>query len=168
MTPQEFDAFYTASFSRVAGQIYAITGDWGEAQDAVQDAFIRAWDHRRTFDLEHAPEAWIRITAWRLAVSRWRRVTRGLRLAERYHERRTVEPPGDAHLLLTAALRELPEVERRALVLHYLCDLSVEQVAVETGSTTSAVKSRLARGRAGLAAGLVDDTAVHEGAKPRD
>ena len=168
MTPQEFDAFYTASFSRVAGQIYAITGDWGEAQDAVQDAFIRAWDHRRTFDLEHAPEAWIRITAWRLAVSRWRRVTRGLRLAERYHERRTVQPPGEAHLMLAAALQELPETQRIALVLHYLCDLSVEQVAVETGSSISAIKSRLARGRAALATSLVDNTGVHEGVKSRD
>jgi RNA polymerase sigma-70 factor (ECF subfamily) len=75
MTPQEYDAFYAASFSRLTGQLYAMTGDWSEAQDVVQEAFIRAWDHRRTFDLGAAPEAWIRTTARRLAVSRcgaWR------------------------------------------------------------------------------------------------
>ncbi len=38
-----------------------------------------------------------------------------------------------------------------ALVLHHLCDLSVEQVASETGAPVGTVKARLSRGRAALA-----------------
>jgi RNA polymerase sigma-70 factor (ECF subfamily) len=51
-------------------------------------------------------------------------------------------------------LRELTEHQRRAVVLHHLCDLSIEDVATETGATVNAVKARLARGRAALAANL--------------
>ncbi|MEV7326494.1 SigE family RNA polymerase sigma factor [Streptomyces sp. NPDC093970] len=158
MTPQEFDAFYAASFSRLTGQLYAMTGDWSEAQDVVQEAFIRAWDRRRTLDPDNAPESWIRTTARRLAVSRWRRLARGLHLAGHHHrhETLTVEPPSEEHLVLVAALRELPEAQRSAVVLHHMCDLSLEQVAAETGAGLSAVKSRLARGRAALAARLGD------------
>ncbi|MEV6979621.1 SigE family RNA polymerase sigma factor [Kitasatospora sp. NPDC093806] len=168
MTPQEFDAFYTASFSRLTGQLYALTGNWSEAQDVVQEAFVRAWDRRRTFDLDSAPEAWIRTTARRLALSRWRRLTRGLQLAGRHHrEDPPVEPPTDEHLMVVAALRELPEAQRTALVLHHMCDLSVEQVAAETGAGVSAVKSRLARGRAALAAELTDRNPTREEGKLR-
>ncbi|MEY9850317.1 SigE family RNA polymerase sigma factor [Streptacidiphilus sp. MAP5-3] len=166
MTPQEFDAFYAASFSRLTGQLYAMTSDWSEAQDVVQEAFIRAWDRRRTFDTDEAPEAWIRTTARRLAISRWRRLARGLHLAGRHHpqEPPTVEPPTEEHLMLVTALRDLPEAQRSAMVLHHMCDLSVEQVAAETGASVSAVKSRLARGRTALAARLGDlPTAGSEG-----
>ncbi|MFJ5229536.1 SigE family RNA polymerase sigma factor [Kitasatospora sp. NPDC088391] len=169
MTPQEFDAFYSASFSRLTGQLYALTGDWSEAQDVVQEAFIRAWDRRRGLDPGEAPEAWVRTTARRLARSRWRRLARGLHLAGRDHGREppAVEPPGEEHLVLVAALRDLPEAQRCALVLHHMCDLSVEQVAAETGAGVSAVKSRLARGRNALAAVLTDQTPTGEEGKLR-
>uniref|UniRef100_UPI0037BCC6EA SigE family RNA polymerase sigma factor n=1 Tax=Streptomyces olivaceoviridis TaxID=1921 RepID=UPI0037BCC6EA len=163
MTPQEFDAFYAASFSRLTGQLYAMTSDWSEAQDVVQEAFIRAWDRRRTFDPDDAAEAWIRTTARRLAISRWRRLARGLHLARRHHhEPRTVEPPTEEYLMLVIALRDLPEAQRSAMVLHHMCDLSIEQVAAETGASVSAVKSRLARGRTALAARLGDQPPTSE------
>ena len=77
MTDDQFRAFYTAAFSRVVGQVYLLTGDLGEAQDVVQEAFIRGWDHRRRFASGDNPEAWIRTVAHRLAVSRWRAARSG-------------------------------------------------------------------------------------------
>jgi RNA polymerase sigma-70 factor (ECF subfamily) len=53
--------------------------------------------------------------------------------------------------MLTAALRQLPITHRTALALHYLLDLSVDDVAIETGAPVGTVKSWLSRGRAGLA-----------------
>jgi sigma-70-like protein len=38
-------------------EIYAMCGNLIEAQDCVQEAFIRAWDRRRSLDLDQAPEA---------------------------------------------------------------------------------------------------------------
>lgn len=74
MDAEEFDDFYAVSFQRLVGQVYAMTGDRDEAQECVQEAFVRAWSHRRQLEKAHAPEAWVRTTAYRLAVSRWRRM----------------------------------------------------------------------------------------------
>jgi DNA-directed RNA polymerase specialized sigma24 family protein len=57
----DFDSFYRASRSRLLGFVYALTGDVAEAQDAVQEAFVRAWQRWSTVS-EHAdPEAWVRL-----------------------------------------------------------------------------------------------------------
>ncbi|MEU5895428.1 MULTISPECIES: SigE family RNA polymerase sigma factor [Streptomyces] len=154
MTEDEFDAFYAAAFPRLVGQLYALTGDHGEAQDVVQEAFVRAWDRRRSFLADEAPEAWIRTVAMRLAVSRWRRARRWVDLVRRNPPADRVPGPGPERTALVQALRTLPEAQRTAVVLHHLCDLSVEQVASETGSPVGTVKARLSRGRAALAAQL--------------
>jgi RNA polymerase sigma-70 factor (ECF subfamily) len=69
-----------------------------------------------------------------------------------------VPEPDVEHLVLADALKKLPEAHRRAIVLHYLCDLSVEQVAAETGSPVGTVKAHLSRGRAALASHLSAST----------
>ncbi|ARQ71505.1 SigE family RNA polymerase sigma factor [Streptomyces marincola] len=161
-----FDAFYTASVGRLIGQLYAMTGDLAEAQDVVQEAFVRAWERRAELDLNGAPEAWVRTVAWRLAVSRWRRMRTALALARRQGPPPAVPPPDPRHVLLVQALRRIPEAQRRAVVLHHLCDLTVEQVAVETGCPVGTVKSHLSRGRAALARQLAD-TDLDPGANRR-
>lgn len=160
MDAEEFDSFYTASFSRLVGQIYAMIGDRDEAQECVQEAFVRAWSHRHQLEKAHAPEAWVRTTAYRLAVSRWRRTMRSLRDPDRalQHERPVVEPSSD-HVALVTALRQLPESQRHALVLHHLCDLPVQAVAAEVGVPVGTIKARLSRGRAALQALLSDEMA---------
>jgi RNA polymerase sigma-70 factor (ECF subfamily) len=155
----DFDAFYSGTSLRLVRQLFLITGDLAEAEDVVHEAYGRAWlrwDVVRTLD---SPEAWVRTVARRLAVSRWRR-TRNAATAWRRHG-----PPLDLpgmtpeRVALVAALRALPDKQRVAIVLHHLVDLSVEQVAVETGASASAVKQQLARGRAALAELLADEPA---------
>ncbi|MFJ9152830.1 SigE family RNA polymerase sigma factor [Streptomyces sp. NPDC102270] len=154
MTEDEFDVFYASAFPRLVGQLFAMTGDHGEAQDVVQEAFVRAWDRRGDFLADQAPEAWIRTVATRLAVSRWRRARRWLELVRRTPPEAHMPGPGPEHAALVEALRQLPDAQRIAIVLHHLCDLSVEQVASETGAPVGTVKARLARGRAALAGHL--------------
>ncbi|MFF8018650.1 SigE family RNA polymerase sigma factor [Streptomyces sp. NPDC007929] len=157
MTEDEFDALYAAAFPRLTGQLYAFTGDLGEAQDVVQEAFVRAWDRRRSLLADAAPEAWVRTVAMRLAVSRWRRARRRLELMRSTPPSATVPGPGPERAALVTALRRLPEAQRLAVVLHHLCDLTVEQVASQTGAPVGTVKTRLARGRAALARHLAVD-----------
>ncbi|HWG26461.1 sigma factor-like helix-turn-helix DNA-binding protein [Actinospica sp.] len=145
MGEEEFDAFFSVSYSRLVGQLYALTGDWAEAQDVVLEAYIRAWDQRSHFDLQTAPDSWIRTVAWRLTVFRVRS-RRGI------HVERDVVPPGVEQLAFVQALRSLGEDERRAAVLRHLCGLSIEDIAVETGVTANAAMASLARGRAALRA----------------
>lgn len=156
VTEEEFDTFYSAAFSRIVGQVYAMTGDLGEAQDAVQEAFVRAWDRRNQLDSEYGPEAWVRTVAWRLAVSRWRRAKGALRAWQRHGVPLDDTGPQVHNVVLVAALKKIPEAQRRAIVLHHLCDLSVEQVSAETGQPVGTVKAQLSRGRAALKAFLDD------------
>jgi RNA polymerase sigma-70 factor, ECF subfamily len=147
---EEFTTFYTATFHRLVGQLYAMTGDQAEAQDAVQEAFVRAWARRGKFSRDGAPESWIRVTAWRIAVSRWRRSRDGGRLLRLAATAEAVPGPGPDRVAFADALRKVPAEQRRALVLYHLCDLTVDQIAVETGVPAGTVKARLARGRTNL------------------
>ena len=158
MDEESFDAFYAASFGRLVGQIYAMCGSVTEAQDCVQEAFIRAWDRRRTLDVDQAPEAWVRTVAYRLAVSRWRRARKALLPPDRAHAARPPAEPDVTHVALARALQAIPADQRRAIVLHHLADLPVAAVAAEVGAPVGTVKARLSRGRAALAVLLADET----------
>jgi len=152
MDENAFDDFYAASFSRVTAQVYAMIGDRDEAQECVQEAFVRAWAHRRKLDRADHPEAWVRTTAYRLAVSRWRRTTRSRRPTDRaVGPALTTAAPSPDRVALVDALKRLPEAQRRALVLHHVCDLPVVDVAREVGVPEGTIKARLSRGRAALA-----------------
>ncbi len=164
MDEAEFDEFYSASFQRVSVQLYAMIGNWDEAQECTQEAYARAWSHRRTLDRSRHPEAWVRTTAYRLAVSRWRRKGRERRDPDRALQGTRVLPtPGPTHVAVVEALKQIPEAQRRAVILHHLCDLPVEEVAVEVGAPTGTVKARLSRGRAALR-DLLGDLDLNEGA----
>jgi RNA polymerase sigma-70 factor (ECF subfamily) len=162
---EEFTTFYTATFHRLVGQLYAMTGDRAEAQDAVQEAFVRAWARHSRFDTGGAPEGWIRVTAWRIAVSRWRRAKNGQRLMELTAPTEPVAGPTPDRVAFAEALRRLPAEQRRALVLYHLCDLTIEQIAAETGAPTGTVKARLARGRAAVTP-LLSETAESQTPEP--
>lgn len=166
MEADEFDAFYTASFARLTGQIHAMIGNRDEAQECVQEAFARAWSRRGQLDRGGHPEAWVRTTAYRLAVSRWRRAVRARRAPDRaLQPAYDVAPPDEARVALLRALQQLPADQRRALVLHHLCDLPVADVADEVGAPVGTVKARLSRGRAALQTLLGDEpTTASEGA----
>jgi RNA polymerase sigma-70 factor, ECF subfamily len=156
LSPEQFTEFYAASFRRLVGQLFAMTGDQAEAQDAVQEAFVRAWAHREQLDRNGAPDAWVRATAWRIAVSRWRRARLGRLLTRSHPPAQATGGPTPDRVAVVAALRKVPAEQRRALVLYYLCDLAVSDIAVETGVPAGTVKARLARGRAALAPHLSD------------
>ncbi len=163
VSPDEFTDFYAASFRRLVGQLYAMTGDSAEAQDAVQEAFVRAWANRSKLDASASPEAWVRSTAWRIAVSRWHRARRGRLLARLQPPRPADSGPSPDRVALVDALRKLPAEQRRAVVLYHLCDCTVAEIAAETGAPIGTVKARLARGRAALAVQLRDWAAATPG-----
>jgi RNA polymerase sigma-70 factor (ECF subfamily) len=156
---------YDSSYSRLVGQLYAVCGDLAEAEDVVQEAFVRAVQHRRRFERMDQPEAWLRTVAVNLSRSRWRRRQLGRRLhgsaapAEKEHGRHPADSSDD-RLLLVAALRRLPAGQREAIALHYLADLPLHEVATATRVPIGTVKARLSRGRVALAALLAEEEAV--------
>ncbi len=159
MDREEFTSFYAASFPRLVGQLSAMTGNRPEAQDAVQEAFVRAWVYRDQINTDREVEAWVRVTAWRIAVTRWQRARKGLRLMLLAARPDVVAGPDPDRIAFVEALRKVPAEQRRALVLYHLVDLTVQQIAAETSVRPGTVKARLARGRAALAPYLRETTA---------
>jgi RNA polymerase sigma-70 factor (ECF subfamily) len=150
--PPRFDQLYAAHYADLTVQLYAYFGDRQEAQDVVQEAFCRALARWRTVSTYDDPVAWIRRVAWNLAVSRWRRARTALTFVRRQRrdEPQLAGPDAD-RVALVAALATLPDAQRRAVVLHYLGDLTVAEIAEREGVAEGTVKSWLHRGRAKLA-----------------
>lgn len=146
-----FDELYRASRDRLAVQLAALTGNSSDANEVVQEAFMRAWLRWGTVGGYDDPEAWVRRVAHNLAVSRWRKA-RKLVLRASVPVAGT-EIPGQTIPIL-AALQALPVSERRAIVLHHVGGLPVTDVATELRVPEGTVKSWLSRGRTHLAAEL--------------
>ena len=153
----DFDEFYAATSARTVRALVAMTGDPAEAQDVVQEAYARAWQRWGTVRELDVPEAWVRQVAWRLAVSRFRRARTGLGLLRRQGAPADLPGLDPDRVALVAALRRIPEAQRRAVVLHHVLGLSVAEVAAECGVPDGTVKARLSRGRAALAVLLADE-----------
>jgi RNA polymerase sigma-70 factor, ECF subfamily len=161
--PPTFDAVYAAHYGNLTVQLYAYFGDRQEAQDVVQEAFCRAYARWRTVSGYDDPVAWVRRVAWNLAVSRWRRTRTALAFLLRQRaEETTVDGPDAERVALIAALGTLPPRQRRAMVLRYLADLTVTEIAEREGVAEGTVKSWLHRGRTTLATHLGPDHATAE------
>ncbi|HWH29834.1 MAG TPA: SigE family RNA polymerase sigma factor [Mycobacteriales bacterium] len=156
MSDIEIQDLYAASYRRLLGQLIGVTGSAAEAEDVVQEAFVRGLDHpRRLLDADN-PEAWLRTVAVNLARSRWRRAQRLVGLAPRLVEEPR-ESDTDGNVDLLQALRKLPGGQREVIALHHLADLTVEQVADTLGLPTGTGKARLSRGRTALSTLLVKE-----------
>jgi RNA polymerase sigma-70 factor (ECF subfamily) len=151
---ESFVAFYRASHIRLLRQVYAVTTDLGEAEDVLQEAFARAamrWSTIRTYA---SPETWVRRVAFNLALQSLRRVRRHARALLRLGPPTPVPALSTDSVEVREALRRLPVRQRQVVVLHYLVDLPVDQVAAELGIPPGTVKTRLMRARKELTARL--------------
>ena len=150
-----FDDFYRGTSRRLLRYAYGLTGDLGDAQDVVQEVYIRAWQRWSRLVRYDSSEAWLRLVTTRLATDRWRRF--GARRAAAgilgvgTPAVAPPPPPAKNTIMLMAAMRSLPIDQRRVVALHYLLDMPVAQVATEIGVPEGTVKSWLSRGRAALA-----------------
>lgn len=94
----------------------------------------------------------VRSVAFKLCINSWWKARNRSAAHRRAANRReAADELGPDLLAVVQALRLLPEKQRLVLVLHYLADLPVDQVANELGISAGTVKSRLSRGRAALA-----------------
>ncbi|MDG4821752.1 RNA polymerase sigma factor [Asanoa sp. WMMD1127] len=150
---------YVASYQRLVLQLYPVTGELGDAQDVVQEAFVKLLASPTQASALDNPEAWLRTVAVNLARTRRRRRNSMRRLIGRA-DARTMDVPGASpdHVALMTAMRTLPSGQRDAIALHYLADLPITEVADLLKVSVGTVKSRLSRGRTALAQ-LLGETA---------
>lgn len=144
---------FDASYRRLVVQLYGVVGDASEAEDLVQEAFVRASASGSRFLRVDNPEAYLRRTAINLHRKRWRKLRNFGRITPKLAT--PTDLPGlDQHVIVIDALRRLPEQQREVLALHYLADLPVAEIASIVRAPEGTVKSRLMRGREALAAEL--------------
>lgn len=141
-------------------------GDWADAEEAAQETFLRAFDRLGSFDPARPFKPWLFSIASHHCIDRLRRRRwRWLSLESDDlppHPALRAPGPGPEEAAwrrqqaeaVQALLNELAPRDRRLVELYYWQDLSCAEIARRTGSTVPAVKSRLHRARAALAARL--------------
>jgi RNA polymerase sigma-70 factor, ECF subfamily len=144
---------FDASYRRLVVQLYGVVGDIHEAEDLVQEAFVRATAAGERFSRAENHEAWLRTTAINLHRNRWRKLRNQAKIRQRPLQPTDLDGL-DERVAVVAALRTLPQAHREVLALHYLADLPVADVAQTLGCPVGTVKSRLQRARNALAAAL--------------
>jgi len=156
---QDVAHLYAACYSRLVSIVAVAAGNRGDAEEAVQEAFVRLLRHWPAVSRYQDPEAWVRRVAFRLLSNRMRKTRNGVRATFRLGlTTKTTEPSPD-RVDVAQALKSLPLAQRQAVVLHHLVGLDVAQVAATLGVPVGTVKSRLGRARAALAPLLAEEQA---------
>lgn len=146
-----FHEAYRHHAGRMFGTAYLMLHDHGLAADAVQSAFLKAWQAVDGYDPARPLGAWLHAIVRRAAIDIHRRSGRaetvvadhdGLDVPE------TTDPDLEQVWLagqVSAALAELPRSERDILTRRYYRGRTLEEIAAELALPVGTVKSRLSR-----------------------
>lgn len=152
--------FLEQDYARVVTAVALVSGSRPAAEDAVQEALLRAWSRSDRGERIDSLAAWTTTVALNLSRSGIRRS-----IAERKARRRVavfaedaVRAPDADTLDVERALAALPRRQREVAVLRYLLDLDTKETAEALNISDGAVKSTLAKARLTLGEALrIDD-----------
>jgi len=141
---------------------YRMLGNAGEAEDAAQESFLRAYTRLKTYDPQRPFRSWMLSIAshYCIDVLRRRRINwlsledefaQPMRLASDNPGPETVVTRREREGYIQQLLAALSPTDRAAVTLRYWYDCSYEEIAETLDLTVSAVKSRLHRARRALA-----------------
>ena len=141
---------------------YRMLGEAGEAEDAAQETFLRAYAQLGSYDTARSFKTWLFSIANHHCIDRLRkRRLIWLSIDDDNlppHPALEDKAPGPEEALvrreqselLQGLLAKLPPEDRAVVVMRYWYDLSYEEIAEATRATVSAVKSRLHRARGSM------------------
>lgn len=146
---ETFEEFVTRASPALLRTATALTGDRALADDLVNASLARVWPHwGRVCD--GYPEAYTRTVMTRLQASWWQRRWRGEVPTGELPDVAAAETDVAQRDRLRWALSHLPLAWRQAVVLRYVDDLPVAEVARVLGRSEGTVKSQCSRGLAQL------------------
>ena len=151
---------------------YRMLNNSGEAEEAAQEAFIRAYTRLESYDPAHKFSTWLLSITSNYCIDQIRKrravllsIDEPLPPHPALHSDNNKGPEAEYMAqeredLVQSLLKELPDEYRQAVVLRYWYDMSYEEIAEIQKTTVSAVKSRLFRARriladAGIERGMV-------------
>jgi RNA polymerase sigma-70 factor (ECF subfamily) len=166
------DAAFTAMVQRYEPQLTAyarqvLGGRHHDAEECVQDAFVRALRSMRTNDAEIALRPWLHAIVRNRCLDQLRKPNRTTDLDP--HEAVIADQgPGPVSMIanrqkldeVVAGLESLPERQRRALVMHELEDRSHSSIGRTLGVSAGASKALVCRARQGVANAIGARTAA--------
>jgi RNA polymerase sigma factor (sigma-70 family) len=154
----QYSELFAATYPQVVRTVWFVVHDRGMAEEIAQDAFAelyRGWSRLRTYD---RPELWVRRVAIRRAQREASRQARRVVLEQAASD---VALVADGIRLpdpeLIAAIRALPPKQRAIVVLFYLEDRPMNEVAGLVGCSTSTGFVQLHQARKRLAAALGEE-----------
>ncbi len=163
--PQTFRRLFEQHERGVHAAAMRILGNAAQAQDVVQDVFLRVWRRPGSFDAARGEiGSYLRMMARSRALDLWREGQAAGRASDRLtvvvasgpDDGRVEEQPaaalerGDTRETVREALRLLPEPQREALVLAYWGGLTADQIARRERVPLGTAKSRIRLGLARL------------------
>ena len=148
-TGEQFAGVYAAHHAEALRLAYLLCGNRERAEDAVAEAFVRVYRSMGRSEIRE-PRAYVRRAVVNEVNSRFRR----LALERREALRRTGDARGTRgadedlveHDRVFAALRQLSQRQRAAVVLRFYEDLPEKAIAEAMGISIGTVKSTLSRG----------------------
>ncbi|MEU4450607.1 SigE family RNA polymerase sigma factor [Nocardioides sp. NPDC023903] len=148
----EFGAFYATHKDRCLRATVASGVDPARAEDAVAEAFARAWARWRTVRNARSPAAWVVRTAVNADISSWRKRRREVGPPQ---DERSDQPDLERRSDLIAAVRRLPKRQREVVALRYILDLDTATTSavleISQGTVSAHLHQALATLRADLA-----------------
>lgn len=151
----DFTAFYEAEAPRLVRSVALATGEPALAEEAVAEAFARAWARWPTVRTHKWPGAWVMRVALNESRNRFRRRAVERRKAPVVARPEAVEDPQPhAGWPLWDAVRELPKRERTLIALRYVADLTQAEIAELLDISPGTVAAGLHRARQKLAHAL--------------
>ena len=155
------------AFSRLVGRhqqgvrafLRRLAGDWSEADEVAQQAFVAAWAHLGRFQRGRDFRLWLCGVAYRKFLAERRSMWRRRRREEIAMEGQATVTAADSddRLDLRKAMAALPEEPRAAIALCLAAGYSHGEAAEALGTPLGTVKSHVQRGRAALVAILRGD-----------
>jgi RNA polymerase sigma-70 factor (ECF subfamily) len=153
------------------GYAYARLGDFAQAEDAAQDAFLEAWRDLPRLEHDAAFTAWLRRLLFKQCDRRTRRRAPDPVPLDRVEVASDAPDPGagaeasDRTAWLGRAVAGLPDDQRVVVLLHYFAGFSVAEIAAFVEAPAGTVKSRLHAARRALRSGdlavIAEDLGLH-------
>jgi RNA polymerase sigma factor (sigma-70 family) len=152
---EAFRVIYDRYHKRLESYARQMLSGAHDAEDALQDVFVRAYHALREDDRQLAVKPWLFRIVHNRCIDQLRRRTplptqRTVSCPERLDDPVVQADAREAIRRLLEDVRRLPEQQRAALLLRELSGISYEEVAAVLGTTVPAVRSLLVRARMGL------------------
>jgi RNA polymerase sigma-70 factor (ECF subfamily) len=146
-----FEAFFTEHHADLFGALYLITRDRHEAEEIMQDAFVKVLERWERVSSLEDPVGYLYRTAMNLLRKRWRRASVVLRRTVGFSPRDDEIAVIETRVDVARALASLSPRQRAVIVLTELLEFSSEDAGRMLGIASGTVRMHASRGRATLA-----------------